>query len=159
MKNNLSFDVTATPVAIEDAEVMHGHVLLHIDNHPLTAGSPIVDVLSLLDQGTKNGDFSLFTCGCGVPGCAGYHEDVLLGSERDFITWHVPFTGYQQHFSKNYGDGPWNFRFSTSLYSRALKKLKEDLLALERLHGELVIYGAGVHFKSDVRPLCEVFQA
>ncbi|MCC5612114.1 hypothetical protein LC612_36615 [Nostoc sp. CHAB 5834] len=156
MKNQISFAVSATQAVIEDAEVVHADVALLLDNLPLTSGSPIVDVLSLLEQSTKEGDFSLFTCACGVPGCAGYHEDVFLSLERDFILWHVPSTGYRKHFTDKYEDGPWNFRFSTSLYRGALDKLKADLFALELHHGELALYGAGVHFKSDVRPLREV---
>jgi hypothetical protein len=69
---------------------------------PLLAPVVCIDSRSMLDRFTldvrelvastgRNGEFWLFTCGCGTPECAGIYHPVELLHAPDDVIWRVPF--------------------------------------------------------------------
>lgn len=51
--------------------------------HPL-------DLTSLVKSCQWSGDLDIFTCGCGVPGCAGIFQGIEVGHSHHAITWKCP---------------------------------------------------------------------
>src|ERR1700712_3765250 len=53
--------------------------------HRIFNGGSVVP-LSAYDSG----EFDLFTCGCGVPGCAGFHAEVIQNKTETTVKWQFP---------------------------------------------------------------------
>ena len=63
---------------------------LLIDGHPIDA--PAVNLVELYRSLRLPGEYAIFTCGCGVPGCAYIEEMVHVTHEGNQVTWqlHMP---------------------------------------------------------------------
>lgn len=72
---------------------------LIIDGTPLfiEGSNPVVDVHDLVIYGAiynTSTKFDLCTCTCGVAGCAGFHEEVMMTSDDKVVEWRIPLCGY-----------------------------------------------------------------
>lgn len=82
-----------------------------------------VEVLCLIDL--HFAEFDLFTCSCGIPGCAGYHYSVLQTVEDGIVTWTFPESGDYQTKKKIY-------RFDLIAFKKVLKETIKQVKALEK---------------------------
>jgi len=57
----------------------------------------------------------VFTCGCGVPGCAGYFKGISIAKNEESIEWHDK----DQHIS---------YQFNKSEYSYSLTMLAQEVM-------------------------------
>ncbi len=91
-----------------------------------------VDIFEAAASCRKEGEFFIFTCGCGVPGCAGIYQGVQVRHSDDFIYWKLPNPLDQNRQSesveRNVED---EFVFSKKQYAEAvsegLEEIKESL--------------------------------
>lgn len=72
----------------------------------------------------KFAEFDLYTCSCGVPGCAGFHTQVIQTKVGSTTLWTFPETG-------EYKTEKMVYEFETSDFSAQFEKLMADLLKLE----------------------------
>lgn len=82
-----------------------------------------VEVLSLIDL--HFAEFDLFTCSCGIPGCAGYHYSVLHTVEDGIVTWTFPE-------SNDYRTGKKVYRFDLISFKKVLKETIKRVKHLEK---------------------------
>lgn len=82
-----------------------------------------VEVLCLIDL--HFAEFDLFTCSCGIPGCAGYHYSVLQTVEDGIVTWTFPESGDYKTKKKVY-------RFDLIAFKKVLKETIKQVKSLEK---------------------------
>ncbi len=58
-----------------------------------------LDDLELVNALTHSGKFYPFTCGCGVPGCAGIEEPVYCQKNAAVVTWHKKHPAPEETFT------------------------------------------------------------
>jgi hypothetical protein len=58
--------------------------------------SHIVDLNELINSLSQSGEFFIFTCECGIAGCAGIEEGVQVSHESELIHWNLlnPVSSY-----------------------------------------------------------------
>jgi hypothetical protein len=56
----------------------------------LLTGFVTLDIEALVESTHKSGEFYIFTCGCGVPDCAGVSHGVIVLHSRYYIEWLIP---------------------------------------------------------------------
>lgn len=110
---------------------------------PLTsrAARPF-DALELMALGHLCGEVDLYTCSCGISGCAGLHEPVQLEVGAKTVTWTFPQEGYAAQLAPHLRDAagaPLPVTFDKRQYLRALAALEYELRALARKHAGLVV--------------------
>ena len=49
-----------------------------------------IDILSLYDSAQESDEHFIWTCGCGVPNCAGIYHGVWVSHFSDSVVWQVP---------------------------------------------------------------------
>lgn len=125
-----------TPVTVQ---VLHAVAL--VDGDPLfNRKQSDIDVSDLLEtaklpSGTKQ-DFTLLTCSCGIPGCAGYHDDPQVEITDELVRWHLPCEGYQRVMAPKLGPGPWVLTFDRAQYVQAIAQLAEQLASMQQARKE-----------------------
>ena len=62
---------------------------LRVDDHALLEGFTM-DLRELVASTRRNGEFWIFTCGCGEPGCAGIEEPVRILHCPEEVVWQIP---------------------------------------------------------------------
>ena len=82
-----------------------------------------VEVLCLIDL--HFAEFDLFTCSCGIAGCAGYHYSVVQTVEDGIVTWTFPESGDYKTNKKVY-------RFDLVSFQKVLKATIKQVKALEK---------------------------
>lgn len=103
-----------------------------------------IDVSELLEtatlpSGTKQ-DFTLLTCSCGIPGCAGYHDDPQVEVTDNQVRWHLPCESYEKVITPAHGFGPWVLTFERSQYAQAIAQLKEQVDSMQQAFKEKGIH-------------------
>lgn len=61
------------------------HIVLKIDGEDL----PLIDPIDFLLTYKKSRILDLFSCGCGVAGCAGWHEGVCIRHGKGYVYWNL----------------------------------------------------------------------
>ena len=140
----LSFHVTSTPQVYSNGTSHLAIVHILINGRPLLGSlekdSPL-DVLQLLVQGDFVGTFDLFTCSCGVAGCAGFHDQISLEQDGANVKWTLPKEGYEALLSTPETLEPrLVFNFERTGYVQALNQLEQDLLTLESILGPIELF-------------------
>lgn len=100
-------------------------------------------------------EFDLFTCSCGVAGCAGFQSPVTQTIQNEVVTWKFPE-------ENDYTTDKKVYEFSKVEYQKEFEKLIAHMVALEKeniIHNTLVrdeaMYGYNEEEDSD-RPRYEV---
>ena len=127
---HLDESVPQRPVLTVEARVL-------VDGIDLGEGAGYVfDWLWLVAQGAEGGEFDLFTCSCGVPGCAGIHESCVLHAEVDRITWALPETAYAALLRPRVvpQGAPLRFVFEREAYLQALEASLVEFESLQAAH-------------------------
>ena len=108
-----------------------------VEPRPLIDGVPLsrsywFDALALLTCGAHSGAVDLFTCSCGVAGCAGIFDDTLIEVTDTHVVWTFPEDPFRGKLDEGlFADGaPLMVRFERAHYDNALKALEQELLAL-----------------------------
>lgn len=71
--------------------------------------------------------FDLFTCGCGVAGCAGFHNPVVQKIKNNIVTWKFPD-------SNDYTTDKKEYQFDEKEFKESFTKLINKMLELESLN-------------------------
>lgn len=71
--------------------------------------------------------FDLFTCGCGVAGCAGFHSPVVQKIKNKIVTWKFPESNDYQTEKKEY-------HFDEKEFKETFTKLINKMLELESIN-------------------------
>lgn len=115
------------------------------------------DTLRVIARGTSPGEFYPFTCGCGVPGCAGIHEPAVLEVTDDEVRWRFPMEGFAEGWPEQLPDSC-VVAFSRVAYEKALADLLAELETLETSTGKPVVAEAGAVFAGEVPPIGQLPQ-
>lgn len=101
---------------------------LVLNGQPLADG--LVDVASLIGCATLPlSRFDLYTCGCGIAGCAGFHDPLVQRRQGSTVSWATE----DQKLSTVLGlaDGR-TLTFDAGAFDAAITTLYRDLLAFEQ---------------------------
>jgi hypothetical protein len=80
----------------------------------------------------------IFTCSCGIPGCAGIWEPMKIKVRKETIEWRIPKPRFGH--SMGYEFLPKSFySFNKKQYMEALKSLRDSIQALPELDEEVHI--------------------
>lgn len=109
---------------------------VHVNGRPLFSDElPVVDTLGLLVCSGQGGGFDLLTCTCGVPGCAGFHEEVEVLADAHSVRWRIPAQGYSGALHESFGGGPWTLEFERQAFEQAIAQAETLLLEAEKAAG------------------------
>jgi hypothetical protein len=70
-------------------------------------------------------EFDLFTCGCGVPGCAGFHTSVIQKKTDNSVKWTFPT-------DKSYNVEKLEYEFDRIEFEHTVESLRTKMLELEK---------------------------
>ena len=153
----LAFSVQLVDVPLADGPLKTALVApeIHGLRLPTSGRERPLDAFSLLVQRDVPGGFDLYTCSCGVAGCAGFHDEVELSVDGQALTWQIPLEPYRDLMP----DAPWSddglrVRFDRAQYLQALDSLEQQLLQLEAAEGQLGLAPIGCEeLITDIPPL------
>ena len=130
------WDDAAQAIVALNATVTYVDVRPVINGQLVNGPSEVFDTLAMFVRqhiGTHRVD--LWTCGCGVAGCAGIHDDMYIEVTEHTVSWHVPREEpFIRVFETTWFAGQltnWKWTFSKEQYSQAIAALKAQLLTLE----------------------------
>jgi hypothetical protein len=104
-----------------------------INGQPLLSGGGLVfDALRVLVVGTAAAELDLYTCGCGVAGCAGIFEDCHTVVRDDSVIWCLPKVPFAAMLAPGM---TLDLCFSRAGYADALARLEADLEARRQARG------------------------
>jgi len=137
-----------------------------VEPRPLVDGMPLslsywFDALALLTWGTHSGAVDLFTCSCGVAGCAGIFEDTLVEVTDTHVAWTFPDDPFRGRLHEGlFAPGaPLTVRFERAHYDSALQALEQELLALAADGGLPVVIAPELPEIADLdKPLATVLE-
>lgn len=135
--HTLSFDITTSH---QEAEFGEGAYLAIAVRARVDGQSPygaedrenVFDAVSVLVQGTRAGELDIYTCTCGVAGCAGIHEEVVVEVDDAQVRWRFPEDPFRKRLSLALlpeGE-PLVLAFDRAQYSAALADLTQRIEAL-----------------------------
>ncbi len=95
----LELVVTACQVDANDIW-MQGDLEIRLNSEKPYADSDIINAQELLSSLEKNGEFSIFSCCCGIPECSGWERGIQVLHTENAIQWTNLNNGKIWHFSK-----------------------------------------------------------
>jgi len=129
-------------------------VWVAVNGKPLFGDRVVSDVLATLFDAANTGELTLLSCSCGVPECAGFMEPVRVqvrpceqATQGWVVDWHLPVEGYGRCVLKDWGEGPWAFRFERAQVLAELERFSQSLAAQHERTGPLYL--------SPSEPFCE----
>lgn len=137
----LTGDVVELPVAV---------VRLLINGlEPVTSGSgrPF-NARDVLLYGRWADDLELYTCSCGVPGCAGIHDAVRVTRTESQVLWALPLSTYRKllNGADALDENEYAlFTFDRTQYEAALESLEGELLAIAQARPMLQVPPHGAY--------------
>lgn len=135
--SKLSFVLTFSDNVPFDDEGSAGHYRVveprpYIDGKPLVPQDYVFDARAVLVPGVDDADRYLYTCSCGVPGCAGIFDEVAIRATSKHVTWTFPGEPFSSRLHPRVPRaGPLRVRFSRAQYTQALRELVQALQAAE----------------------------
>jgi hypothetical protein len=164
--HSLSFNVFVVDLVDDSSEEGTGLPYRLLEARPLIDGVALLngyvfDVAPLIGYGLRDVDIDLYTCGCGVAGCAGIHDEVQLRVSAASVTWTFPEEPFRKGFSAELfpADAPLTLRFARKQYRQALKSVEAELLALAADGGAPVVLAAGSPYPDLKTPLKKVLKS
>jgi hypothetical protein len=118
------------------------HIILEIDGEPLAKFSYYaIDLEQLFASENASGAFSIITCWCGEPSCAGIGKGVAVTHRDGWVHWRVPEPGPEREFS-----------FVETDYVRSLVGLRREIkrFVAQRRYSDEGPYGAVAPYANDV---------
>jgi hypothetical protein len=84
-------DIISIKADIDNSDDGHGFIFvsIRINTEPVGEGVTI-DLHSLLLSLKSSGEYDIFTCGCGEPGCASVWNNCIVLHGHDSVSWLVP---------------------------------------------------------------------
>ncbi len=122
-----------------DVEDEEGRPYRSIEVQPLIDGQrlcvSLFDAVLLLSAHLHAQKLDIFTCACGVAGCAGIFEEAELGVTDQTVSWRFPEEPFRERLNPELIEAgqPLTFVFERAGYTAALAQLRVDLLSLEQL--------------------------
>lgn len=95
LRRTLSFDISASQESAEFGEGKYLAVRVRalVDGQSFyrnASAEDVFDAVQVLVQRERAGEIEPFTCSCGVAGCTGIFEDVLLEVDEQEVRWRFP---------------------------------------------------------------------
>jgi hypothetical protein len=132
--NTLSFELVETRERSEtEAEYLFVVVKPLLNGKSFFGGAGyLFDALQVLIVGAQAAELDIFTCGCGVAGCAGIHDECQITVDEANVTWSLPLVPFVKHFAPGV---PVRLSFTRTGYVAALARLEADLEAIRLFRG------------------------
>jgi len=96
-------------------------------------------------------EFDLFTCDCGVPGCAGFHTSIIQKKTENTVKWIFPT-------DKSYSVSKLEYEFDRRQFEEEFNTLKYKMVELEKRNTHLITcirdlsqYSDGENLEGDKR--------
>jgi hypothetical protein len=163
--HSLSFNVVVVDLVDSSDEGAPARPYRLLEARPLVDGTPLLDgyvfdVAPLIGYGLRDVETDLYTCSCGVAGCAGIHENVQLRVDRDSVAWTFPEEPFRKEMCAELfpADAPLTVRFERKQYKQALRDVEAELLALAADGGAPVVLAAGSAYPDLSTPLKKVLK-
>jgi hypothetical protein len=113
--NSLDIKLEADHSQVEKG-ILYLKCSLTIDGvSPLQNHDDDFDLCALFKSLKTDGSYLIFTCSCGIAGCAGYHEGVHVSIDKETINWK------DLDFDKSY-------EFATSDFKNKVEQIYSELL-------------------------------
>ncbi len=144
MHHALSFSIVTEEVDAdfeEDGRYVKAHVRALVDGaSPFTSSSsePVFDAHEVLIAGLRGGELDIYTCTCGVAGCAGIHWECHIDIQETTVSWSFPKAYYDARLLAGLGQERGDYRmvvFEREQYAAALAELTQQLDTLAEAHG------------------------
>jgi hypothetical protein len=128
MLSHISFQVDYDKETHDGKRFLVADVKLFVNGAPLFPDF-VLDAIEVLVQGTHEGRFYPVTCGCGVPECAGIHDDIRIHCDATVVAWLMPRQTYGKRLQSDIPleSGNYVLRFERRGYEEALVGLRADL--------------------------------
>jgi hypothetical protein len=163
--HSLSFKVFVVDLVDSSEDGGPGRPYRVLEARPLVDGVPLLkgyvfDIAPLIGYGLRNVDTDLYTCGCGVAGCAGIHDNVKLRVDGEAMTWTFPEEPFRSELDADlfHAGAPLTLRFDATRYRKALRRVEAELLALAADGGAPVVLAAGSAYPDLDTPLKRVLK-
>lgn len=163
--HSLSFKVYVVNLVDSSGENGPDQPYRILEARPLVDGVPLLngyvfDVAPLIGYGLRDVDTDLYTCGCGVAGCAGIHDQIQLRADRSSMTWTFPEEPFRKELAPGLfaADAPLSLRFERKQYHQALRSVEAELLTLAADGGAPVVLAAGSAYPDLSTPLAKVLK-
>ncbi|MFT3796433.1 hypothetical protein [Flavobacterium sp.] len=112
---------------------MQGKLEIRLNNERPYADSDVIDEKQFLKSLDQEGEFTIFSCCCGVPECSGWKQGIQVSHSDGNIKWTNPNNGESWQFSKQKVEND-------------LNDLREELKNYKRFFGQKGIRYVGVGF-------------
>jgi hypothetical protein len=111
----------ASEISGTEKKTLYVFAELTIDGlSPVKNNEDAVDLFELFESVSKDGNYFIFTCSCGVAGCAGYFNGISISTKNEITTW-------------NDVDGGKGYSFSKSQILDEIKKCYEEILKFKEV--------------------------
>jgi hypothetical protein len=164
--HSLSFKVFVVDLVDSSEDDGPGRPYRVLEARPLVNDVPLLDgyvfdIAPLIGYGLRDVGTDLYTCGCGVAGCAGIHDHVQLRVDDEAMTWTFPEEPFRKELAADLfpTDKPLTLRFDKTQYRKALRRVEAELLALAADGGAPVVLAAGSAYPDLDTPLKRVLKA
>jgi len=163
--HSLSFKVFVVDLVDGSEDGGPGRPYRVLEARPLVDGVPLLkgyvfDIAPLIGYGLRDVDTDLYTCGCGVAGCAGIHDHVKLRVDGEVMTWTFPEEPFRKELAADLfpAGAALTLRFDATRYRKALRRVEAELLALAADGGAPVVLAAGSAYPDLDTPLKKVLK-
>ncbi|MBK3780439.1 hypothetical protein G3A43_09390 [Paraburkholderia aspalathi] len=127
---------TAEPFSAEGSQP-EGRQYRSIQVRPLVDGQQLVegyvfDALTVIAHGCRSADVDLFTCSCGISGCAGIFDDARIEVSETLVSWTFPEEPFREKFNPGLFPvgAPLTVCFEREHYASAVAGLEQALLGM-----------------------------
>lgn len=97
----LELVVTACQSLYDEDIWMQGKLEIRLNSEKPYSDFDIIDVDEFIKSLEQDGEFSIFSCCCGIPECSGWEFGIQVSHlEEGIIKWKNPNNGKIWHFSK-----------------------------------------------------------
>lgn len=79
---------------------MQSDLVVFIDGNKIYTEDEIVDDEALSQSIENEGEFFIFSCCCGIPSCAGWHNGIESRQDDELVLWRNPYNGDSWRFDK-----------------------------------------------------------
>lgn len=105
-------------MSLFELRISRKHACIAVNGNTV-GGRFAIDYHDLVKSATEPGEYFIFTCGCGEPGCTGIFQSVLIEHEKGKIYWQIPEPPPESWYS-----------FDAGQYRAAIEKGLDSILAI-----------------------------
>ena len=156
--NLLLIEAKLDELAAPDAYVVSPSLMVDGMALQRTGANPLVNTYEMIVRATTSGEFDLFTCSCGVAGCAGYQSEVEVIEQAETFTWVIPLEGYGRVLNPELLEGlapgePLRLVFEREAYLGQINKLDEFIRTAIAAHRFIAVDASERELELDQKPL------